>query len=355
MQRFVRVIAGPVAASMMLAGCGGIQSAVQPVASSRAFTFDRAAVAGPGRAFAARLSFPRAASDGARPTWMRPDAKAQDLLYVSDFPNNVVDVLSYPGGEQVGSLGGFHGPEGACTDAKGNVWIANQDAFEIVEYAHGGTSPIATLSLPQELIDGCSVDLATGTLAVDSYCEVSSNFTCIENGSVFVYTDTQKPPQQYSVVQARVVYFCGYDSHGDLFVDADQTGGDVFVLAELRSGASAFTAITLDRHIYYPGGVQWHGKYLAVGDQNAGNELTSSVHRVRVKGSRGTVVGTTKLEGVGDVVQFWIQGSTIVAPNIGEGEPSDVRLFDYPVGGTPTIVGGGFNQPIGSTVSLARR
>ncbi|HEY1656424.1 MAG TPA: hypothetical protein VGF86_15080 [Candidatus Tumulicola sp.] len=273
-------------------------------------------------------------------------------MYITDFENNVVNVYSYPAGKLVGSIGGFEGPEGACADPSGNVWIADQDHFQIHEFAHGVTKPLTTLTLQNQLVDGCSVDPSSGALAVDSYCQVSA-YSCIGNGSVFLYANITDQPKQYSVLNAANVYFSGFDSKGNLFVDAFETpGAGPFELAELQKGSSNFESISVDRHIYFPGGVQWDGTYLAVGDQQAGNELTSSVHQIAINGRTGTVVSTTKLQGVEDVVQFWIQGSTLVVPNIGL-RAADARLYKYPTGGSPTVIASGFGEPLGSAVSLA--
>ena len=103
------------------------------------------------------------------------------------------------------------------------------------------------------------------------------------------------------------------------------------------------------------GRVQWDGKHLGVGDQEAGNKFASSVHQLVIKGNKATVVGTTRLQGVNDAVQFWIQGKTIVVPNYAFGAPNDARVYPYPAGGSPTTIFGSseFEEPIGSAVSLA--
>lgn len=338
---------------MFLAGCGTTATSLQPGAQSPGGAPLGPAIARLGNRLIARLPSKFELNEAARSSWMAPDAKRHDLLYVSDGPNNVVDVYTYPKGKLVGTLGGFSWPEGECADAQGNVWITSQDQFEIFEYAHGGKTPIATITQQDQLLDGCSVDTTTGALAVDSLCQVHA-FECISYGSVFVYTNIKKPPTQYSDSNIGYVYFCGYDSNGNLFVDGEQPQNGPFQLAELPKGSSTFTNISLNRIIYYPGGVQWDGKYVAVGDQQAGDELTSSVHQIAVKGSTGTVVSTTKLEGTLDVVQFWIQGSRIVAPDIQKGNAGDVRLFSYPLGGVPLRVISGLSQPLGATVSLAQ-
>jgi hypothetical protein len=336
-----------------LTGCGApglsVQADTQPSTEARSAS----ALIQPGKQLVAWQPSTFQAKEAAKSSWMVPGAKHQDLLYISDFANNVVDIYTYPKGKLAGSLTGFSGPEGACVDAHGNVWITSQDQNEILEYAHGGTTPIAEITEVNQLLDGCSIDTSTGTLAVDSLCEVR-DFDCVEPGSVFVYTNVKEPPTQFTVSGVEYVYFCGYDSSGDLFVDGEQSQTGPFQLAELPQGSSAFTDISLNRIIYYPGGVQWDGKYVAVGDQEAGDKFTSSVHQISLTGSAGAIVSTTRLEGTGDVTQFWIQGSRIVAPNIGEGHTSDVRIFKYPSGGAPLDIITGQSEPIGATVSLAQ-
>jgi hypothetical protein len=54
------------------------------------------------------------------PSWMLPEAKNEELLYVANLYSNIVRVYSYPAGELVGSLQGnqFFSPDGVCIDKK---------------------------------------------------------------------------------------------------------------------------------------------------------------------------------------------------------------------------------------------
>lgn len=291
-----------------------------------------------------------------RHSWMSRQARAQNLMYVSDTLQSQVYVFSYPHGKLVGTIDVLD-PQGMCADAKGHVWITSTTTSQIFEYSHGGTKPIVTLQLPgPQLAVGCSVDPSSGALAVDSFCEYAPG-KCVANGSVFVYANTKGTPIQYAVGNAQNVYFCGYDDSGNLFVDAYEGPSGPTVLGKLAKGSSTVELLTVNRPIYFPGGVQWDGNYLAVGDQLAGDEFTSSVHQLSIKGSTATVVSTTKLQGVGDDAQFWIQGKTIVVPNYAVGAPNDARLYTYPAGGSPLRVfgSGTFEEPIGSVVSLATK
>src|ERR1700688_4758776 len=122
-------------AAAMLAGCGGSQAPIgapDAMAQSRAIAQARA----------------HRASSGA-------------LIYATGGCGGTC-ILSYPQGKLVGSFSTFGG--GVCSDAQGNVFLTHNGT--VYEFAHGGTTPIATLSLPGNSAVGCSVDPVTGNLAV---------------------------------------------------------------------------------------------------------------------------------------------------------------------------------------------
>src|SRR5271168_2717019 len=57
-------------------------------------------------------------------SWMLPEAKKSDLLYISDLIAQVVDIYTYGKGYKlVGQLTGFFNPEGLCVDKKGDVYV----------------------------------------------------------------------------------------------------------------------------------------------------------------------------------------------------------------------------------------
>src|SRR5580700_6686174 len=113
-------------------------------------------------------------------SWMLPEAKSEDLLYVSNV--YTITVYSYPKGKLVGTLNNFEKPYGECVDAKGNVWITDSSFGKIYEYAHGGTKPIHTVKDPEYVPYGCAVDPTTGDLAVANYSDASDR-----EGNVAVY------------------------------------------------------------------------------------------------------------------------------------------------------------------------
>ncbi len=78
------------------------------------------------------------------------------------------------------------------------------------------------------------------------------------------------------------------------------------------------------------------------------NQDTNVIYQFTISGSGGTEIGSTTLNGAGDVPTFWIKGKTVVAPdeyNI------FVGLWNYPAGGAPTKTLNNFQQPVGAVVS----
>ena len=327
---------GVCAVIVTLAGCGGSQ--INPSGATRV-------VAQPGVAAQSLLSplAQRNEATAVRPdhgrSWMAPQAQRDSLLYISDLGTNAVYVYSYPKSALLGTLTGFAAPFGECVDNKGDVFIANFEASNILEYAHGGTSPIATLSDPGYLPGGCAVDPTTGNLAVTNFKTAAGSGP----GNVAIYKDAKgNPKAYYSAPFMSEMAFCSYDKSGNLFVDGS-TSGSAFAFGELPKGSPSFKKISLNQHIGAANGVQWDGTHIAVEDGTIG-----VIYRFAISGTKGTEVGTTPLVGSANVIEFWIDGAKVIGPN---DSGASVTLWNYPAGGSGTKTIGGFVAPIGATVS----
>jgi hypothetical protein len=343
------------AAITLLSGCtsGGLQSSSPGAAMPQQNAGQsnvRAQVANQTNTLTASHGFAAAKVNPDRgKSRMEPGAQdAPALLYVSDAGTNDVNVYKLLDGTQVGTLTGFNEPQGECADKAHNVWIANTGTSTIIEYAHGGTTPIATLSDPGQFPVGCSVNMTTGDLAVSNIITTGSGA-----GSVSVYANAMGSPTIYSDPNLAKAFYLAYDNHGNLFVDG-LNGNGGFQFAELPSGSSTFTDITLSQSLALPGGVAFHEGEVVVGDQSV-----PAVYRVSDNTS-GMILGTTPLAGTADVVQFTVAcgpsfarlcgHSKVFAP---DASAADVKVFNYPKGGTPktTSTITGLSIPIGTAVS----
>ncbi|MGC1380254.1 MAG: hypothetical protein WA814_04440 [Candidatus Baltobacteraceae bacterium] len=271
----------------------------------------------------------------------------RDLLYLTDDGDGNVYVYSFPDAKLQGTLTGLNVPTGECVDTAGDVWIVEEGTNDIVEYAHGGATPIATLTDPNNAPEGCSVDPTTGNLAVANAQTLSAGA-----GSVGVYAHAAGTPTLYTDSKMKFVLFVTYDDRGNLYANGVDSSL-AYRLAELRKNAGTLAPIAFSQSIVQATNIQWDHKYLAVGD-GGGIVGTGSpvIYHVKIAHSTGTVVGETPLAGTTGVFQFFIQGDTFIGPNLGN---EDVMFWKYPAGGTPTKAIGGFNDPFGSAVSKGKK
>lgn len=260
------------------------------------------------------------------------------LLYVSEPSAHRVLMYSYPGLKRRGEIDGLHGPTGMCVDARTqNVWIVDSFRQQMLEFAHGGRSPIRTLRLGAPGLDACAVDSSSGAIAAAN----TSNYD--DAGALLVFPPGSKKPTLYQNRHIFYYAFAGYDDSGNAFVDGFGHG-DGFHLAELPSGGDRLKIVPTNLpRIPHPGNVQFDGTDLAIGAAKHG-----LVYRV----SGGTLVGTTHLSGACFVQQFFIDVASgrIVAPNVCKTK-GEIAIYDYPGGGAPVATIPGLSYPFGAVIS----
>ncbi len=276
-------------------------------------------------------------------SWMEPDANKQWLLYVSDGASGTVDVYNYRAkrGRLVGRITGLSFPYGQCVDAGGNVYVVDNDTSKIHEYAHGGTTPIATVKDKFGKPVGCSVDPTTGNVAISNFSGASSS----TYGGLDVISGGLTGKQTYYTDANLYRVFPGaYDPNGNFFAQGfEYSGGSNFI--ELPAGKKRFTMLS-GLTIAFPGSVQWDGSYLAVTDQDYQYVYTTMIYRVTVSGSSVSVVRSTHLtddcypgHNYMVAIQPFVTGishekNTVVAGNLNC--PFREDFFDYTTGGGPT-------------------
>ncbi len=241
-----------------------------------------------------------------------------ELLYVGSQTYGVF-VLSYPQGQLVAQFQPPNLVRGMCSDRSGNVFVVTEgDAGYIYEYAHGGTSPIATLEDDYDTPLACAVDPTTGNLAVPND----------DPATVAVFPDAQGTPTYYNDPNMNAIWYCVYDDSGNLFVDGQGSSGDP-ILAELPYGSSSFTDVTLDKNVGNPGSMQWMGAYLAVGSSK------QVVYHIKISGSSGIIVGKTNHKRLKS--PWTIDGKQLISVYGSQRNGShQVAYWTYPKGGAPT-------------------
>ena len=243
-----------------------------------------------------------------------------------------------------GKLGGFEGLAFICADKAGNVFVPNSGKHQIVEFAHGGKRPIATLKDDIQSPYSCAVDPTTGNLAVANYDSPSQD-------DIAIYNRAKGAPHFRSLDDAA---FVTYDAKGDLFVEGYGHGsGGPVELNRLPKGSKIFQSVALDVTPAYPNGIEWEGTYLAVGTGTVRGPSTgdSYIYHVQISDGVGKTIATTPLVEDGPTNGFFIFGSAVIVTG---GDPSThTKFFAYPSGGSPkkTLTE---SAPAGVVVSLAR-
>ncbi|HEY1654586.1 MAG TPA: hypothetical protein VGF86_05680 [Candidatus Tumulicola sp.] len=263
----------------------------------------------------------------------------RELLYASAPRTNSVFVFAYPQGALVQEIDGLDDPTGVCVDSNGHVWITNADNGRgngyLVEYAHGGSDPIAVLQDPHNAPQACSVDFITGDLAV-------ANAPVGNGANIAIFSNAQGAPKYYPTPGlAQGVVGITYGAFSNIYF-ADAKGHTAW----LPAGGRRVMKFLLTPNPRADGPIQWDGLELAV--------LTSVRHenqiwRYAIKGNSGERGGIVKLKGVDKANGFAIYHSGLAASS-----SLGVWLFDYPVGGPSTYL---IKQALGVTavaISVAK-
>ncbi len=280
-----------------------------------------------------------------------------DLLYVDQgyslgHNRGVVVIYTYPGNAYVGQFtvsNPSYPPattEGICSDTQGDVFIEAEYYYgtTIYEYAHGGTSPVASLGDGGNgYANDCASDPTTGNLAVVSRADPDAQ------GNVAIFADAMGTPTTYTDPGMSNYYSCSYDGQGNLFIEGSTASGEI-EFAELPVGSGAFTNITLNKPLKSPGAVQWDGEYITI--QEAG-----TIYRITTSGSTGTVVGTTRilLRSNPSRGYEYIHRNRVIAPDGKQHKAGRIGFWRYPSGGKPLFVYGddGVVNLYSATISVA--
>jgi len=351
---------GVLAAAALIAGCSGnaSQTGAPPAPNSLSPSGHAAGSAPMGAKIDnAHSKFPglsafrapqRVKSDRKK-SWVSPAAKdAPRILFISDYGDNDIDMYLLPHFKLMGTLTGFSGPQGMCSDSSGNIWITNTNTSQIYQYSRTGTL-LKTLSDPGYYPVGCAVNKTNGDLAVTNIVSTAGYA-----GNVMIYPNATGSGTPITNPNQDEYFFPAYDTNGNLYVDGF-SNAFYFILSQCTS-SSCSTMNVSGGTINFPGGLNWDrvNSQLEITDQ----ECTlggSCAYATTVSGSTATVVGSSELEsttgGTCDVDQptlapfsRYIAGGCIASG-------STASRWAYPAGGIPGSSATGLSEPIGAAIS----
>jgi len=243
---------------------------------------------------------------------------AGDLLYVGGDRESYV--FTYPQGKLVEELplGSF----GMCADRSGNVYFTG--VRTITEYAHGATEPIASYTVGGTAFS-CAADIETGRLAVVVLC-----ISGCKGDEVAIFDHPGAPPTTYQDPAMKSMLYCGFDGHGNLYVDG--YSGSTVTVAELPAGSATFTDYPVLQQVVNPGQIQWDTRHITLEER-----FHPVIYRLSFTPLGAQVKDTVALQQEGvRAAQSWIFGNAIAIPNgPATKRPLDIRIWAYPKGGTP--------------------
>lgn len=275
-----------------------------------------------------------------------------DLLYISTSSGTVL-VYRYWQLKIYATLKGFKTPKGLCVDKSSNVFVTDSALHEIVEYAHGASSPAATLSDSGYDPSACSFDPTTGNLAVANYQTAGSGA-----GNVAVYPSGGGKATFYKPnLDGKGPITCGYDDQGNLLIATEyaKKNNEYALFSLLVKGGKAFTQLTFPKisgsNFENVTNVQWDGKYWAITDNG-------NIMRYSISSGVATFESATSLyENWDGQTQVWLVNTTTnknaEANQMVAAESSSVNYWKYPSGGNPYTYIAKLYEPYGVTVSLA--
>lgn len=224
-------------------------------------------------------------------TWTNAGAAKWDLLYVTNA-NGVVNIYRYWQYKLVGILTDFKSPQGECTDAAGDVYIADYGAHKLYEYAHGAKTPIKTIDDTGYSPYGCAINFKNGDLAVANFYDYQSH----THGNIAVYRHASGKGVIYTARYISGFKSCAYDAKGNLLA-TDGNGysssyyGSHFAYLPKDAVKLVNVGFSSSGYPFYVQGIQWDGKYWVISQYNDLDQLT-------INGSTATFVGTIELSGL---------------------------------------------------------
>lgn len=241
------------------------------------------------------------------------------LVYITNYASNTLSFYSYKTLDEVGSVtSGLDAPQGVCSDAKGNVFVDNTNAIQVLEFSHGATTPRQTIATTGYYPGDCAIS-SKKTLAVVAICSYPS----CDAGALLIYPHETGSPTTITCPNIHQYDYGAYDGAGDLFVEGYSFPSSHFEFCEVPNGTDKAIAITLSSPPTNPAPMQWDGKYIAI---DTGGDAIS---RYAISGSSGTLAGTVSLSGAQAYFTMASKKAVIAETSSGFG------YWKYPSGGQP--------------------
>jgi len=160
---------------------------------------------------------------GLHRSWIAPAGKKKTLLYGSSYDGGFVNIYSAKGNNQqpIGQLtSDLTSPQGMFVDRHHHLWVANTNAFNVVAFKRGATTPFTTLNDPNYYPIAVAVDHA-GTV----YAANAESTTGPPGNVTFWTKGSTNPSGTLTLPSFEIVLGIGVDANNNVYVSFVPTSG----------------------------------------------------------------------------------------------------------------------------------
>lgn len=174
--------------------------------------------------------------------WISSAVYVKPVLYAASYNGGVVNIYPAGGNNQapIGQLSsGLTSPQGVAVDKWHRLWVANTNAFNVVGFKRGATTPFKSLSDPNYYPISVAVDSNNTVYAANAESTTGppGNVTVWAHGST-------SPTETLTDPSFEIVTNIGVDAKNDIFVSYIPTSGPP-ALMEFKAGSTKGTPVSI--------------------------------------------------------------------------------------------------------------
>jgi hypothetical protein len=293
---------------------------------------------------------------GTTPHVQPNDRRGTDpIIYVVDSHAQTVNMYDYPSLELVGKLTDVPFPTTVCIAenyANANVWVGGYDSNknpELIEYAHGSTTPITTLADNGPEVKACAPINNGRILSADS--DPIDGKPSLNVSDWFMRKPSQPPVKYTDIPNMQALTGIGRTASGAAFVSGYDAAGDYILDKFLPYEFRTFTQLAVSIPIDFPGPVYTIGPKLFISDKSDNNDQAVIY---QINPATGALMATTTLANSTDCEAYAVakikqQGQQMVfCPDVNTGS---VDIYNFPEGGQSIGKITGLQYPVAVAVS----
>lgn len=281
-----------------------------------------------------------------------PDEKDAPRLFFQASLDGTIYILALPQLKLKGTITGLYEPLGMCSDASGNVYVAESGAARVDKLSRAGTF-LSEYVDPYGTPSACAVNPKNGDVAVADVAGATR---------ALIFSSPSSPPAVLAISNMTYLDYAAYDRKGELWISGND--GDYLAIARC-SASKCRTLVVKNGGDFHTGAVQWDGvrKTWVIFEESCPNNPGSCSFPISKKGVLGNDTSYYRNKNqqvcalqqavIGALAKSYVVGGDWGTPCYGSGSNAVYR-WSYPAGGTPAnhYRLPDYAEPYGSALSI---